>query len=153
MDKKIIRLIIPLLIALTLAACGSGGGGISITDPWARPALADGNGAAYMVLENTSGIDDVLLSASTDAASVVELHDVIMMSDSSDAEGSNSMMKMVKQETVPIADGQTVTFEPGSLHVMLIGLTADLNEGDTISLTLVFQNAGEISIEVPVEQR
>ena len=158
-------LLLGILITLTLASCNTQTG-IEIIDPWARPALKDGNGAAYLILENNSGADDVLLSARTDAATVVELHDVVMV----DAEmvegmGNNEMggegamaeegkaMQMVRQESIPVAAGETVTFKPGSFHVMLIGLTDDLTEGDSIELTLVFAQTGEITITVPVEQR
>jgi copper(I)-binding protein len=134
-----------LLITITLTAC-SEGEGIAIKDPWARPALKDGNSAAYMVIENHTGSDEVLLSASTEAASAVELHDVLMS-------GDDSTMQMVKQENIQIPAGETVTFQPGSLHTMLIGLQTDLVEGDTLTLTLVFRNSGEITIEMPIEQR
>ena len=161
MKLNLHRLIFSILIFTVLTGC-SARDGISVSDPWTRPALEGGNGAAYMVFENNTGSDDVLLSATTVAAADVELHDVIMGSDKDDGEamddsgemsGDNSMMRMVKQENVPIPEGETVTFEPGSLHFMLIGLTNDLVEGDTIKLTLVFQNAGEITVETPVEHR
>ena len=44
-----------------------------------------------------------------------------------------------------------MAFEPGGLHVMLINLQRDLNEGETISLVLKFKNAGEMQLEVPVK--
>ena len=137
--------ILVLLITTILTAC-SGGEGITISDPWARPALAEGNSAVYMVIENHTSSDDVLLTASTQAASAVELHNVIMS-------GDDSAMQMFKQDDVPIPAGETVTFQPGSLHTMLIDLSDDLKEGETLILTLVFQDAGEITIEVPIEQR
>ena len=153
--------IFALILITSLTACS--GGELTISDPWTRPALAGGNGAAYLVIQNGTGSDDVLLSASTDAASVVELHDVVQMdtsgtdsgdmSNSSDMAGGDMAMQMVKQENVPVPAGETVTFKPGSYHVMMIGLTSDLTEGDSITLTLVFQNAGEVTIEVPVESR
>lgn len=159
-------LLLGILITLALASCSTQTG-IEINDPWARPALKDGNGAAYLILENNSGADDVLLSARTDAATVVELHDVVMVDAEMGGEGmgNNEMgeggamaeegkaMQMVRQENIPVAAGETVTFKPGSFHVMLIGLTDDLAEGDSIELTLVFAQAGEITITVPVEQR
>jgi copper(I)-binding protein len=74
------------------------------------------------------------------------------MSQEKMAEG-NMAMQMVKQDNIPVAAGETITFKPGSLHVMLIGLNKDLKEGDTITLTLMFEQAGEITLEVPVEQR
>ena len=60
------------------------------------------------------------------------------------------VMTMVQQENVPVPGGGKVTFEPGGLHVMLVGLNSDLVVGDTIEFTLTFEKAGEITIQVPV---
>jgi len=51
----------------------------------------------------------------------------------------------------PLANGGRLTFEPGGLHVMLMGLTQDLVEGDTIQVTLIFEISGEFEFDVPVE--
>lgn len=162
-------------LALLAAGCGGGvegseSGQIEVSGAWARPALAGGNGAVYFVIENGSGSDDVLLSARTQAAEVVELHDVVMveMSGGDDEMGSSGednesgggmsgegemgggAMQMVKQENVPVPAGGQVVFQPGSFHVMLIGLTDDLMTGESITLTLVFEQAGEITLTLPV---
>jgi len=144
-----------LILSLSLTACG---GRLTIEDAWARPALIDGNGAVYMTIQNGTENDDILLGALTDAAEVVELHDVVMkdvseMASEDTENGGDMAMQMVKQEFVQVHAGETVRFEPGSLHVMLIGMKNNLIEGDTITLTLIFQNAGEVTIQVPVEYR
>lgn len=148
------------ILSLSLSGCS---GRLEIVDPWTRPALIDGNSAAYLVIENNTDSDEILLGALTDAAEVVELHDVVMK-DVSEMEGEdtqdsgemaegNTAMQMVKQEFVQIHAGEAVTFEPGGLHIMLIGMQDNLIDGDTITLTLLFQNAGEVVIQVPVETR
>lgn len=149
-----------VILSLSLSACS---GQLSIEDPWTRPALIDGNSAAYMVIVNNTESDEILLGALTTAAEAVELHDVVMMDvsemegeetqDSGEMADSNTAMQMVKQEFVQIHAGEAVTFEPGGLHVMLIGMQENLIDGDSITLTLIFQNAGEVVIEVPVETR
>ena len=63
---------------------------------------------------------------------------------------SDGTMSMHHQMSVPIPAGEEVAFEPGGLHVMLINLQRDLNDGETISLVLKFKNAGEMQLEVPV---
>ena len=60
-------------------------------------------------------------------------------------------MKMVHQMNVPVPTGETV-FKTGDLHVMLIGLKNDLNPGDTFTLTLSFENAGERILNVTVRE-
>jgi copper(I)-binding protein len=170
--KKAIFFGLTAWLALLVTGCGGTAetGQISITDPWARPALAGGNSAVYFVIENGSGSDDVLVSASTDSAAVVELHDVVMVEVSGgddemsgneesgggmagEGEMGGGAMQMVRQANVPVPAGGQVIFQPGSFHVMLIGLTDDLMEGESLTLKLVFEQAGEITLTVPVEQR
>ena len=61
--------------------------------------------------------------------------------------------QLIHAESVPIPAGEVVRFEPGGLHVMLVGVPDGLQAGETLQMKLVFENAGEISIEVPVEER
>jgi hypothetical protein len=155
----------------------SGTGAIAVQEPWVRAAVMTGgsemaegemaegemaegemaegemaegemadmgsgsNSAAYMVLMNESDTADTLIRASTDIAETVELHTVIM-------EDGVMMMRPVTQIDVP-ASGET-ELRPGGLHVMLLGITQDLEEGDTVDLTLTFENAGDVSISAPV---
>jgi copper(I)-binding protein len=84
-----------------------------------------------------------LLSASSDVADAVELHKTVMQGDN---------MQMIQQMNVPVPTGETV-FKPGDLHVMLIGLKNDLKAGDTFSVTLNFQTAGERTLTVMVKDQ
>ena len=117
---------------------------IIVKDAWARSALQGNTSAIYFLIDNSSEVDDALLSASTDVAMMTELH----MS-SVDASG---IMKMSPQENVPVPAKSSVEFKQGGLHVMLMGLMKDLKPGDLIKLTLNFENAGKISLEVPVKE-
>jgi len=49
-----------------------------------------------------------------------------------------------------INQGEQVVMQPGGIHVMLGGLTAEYKIGDTLRLTLTFARAGQISIAAPV---
>lgn len=131
-----------IILALLLAACQSGGS-LEVKDPWARPGAAAGNSAVYFQIDNQAGADK-LVSATSAAAEVVELHETSM-----DMGGT---MMMHPQEFVEIPAGQVISFEPGGLHVMLIGLTADLAPGDTITVLLTFEKAGEIELSVPIQE-
>jgi hypothetical protein len=127
---------------MLLAACAPADGQLQVTDIWARPGLAGGNSAAYFVIENATASDDTLLSASSDVAGAVELHMTSM-------EGGNA--QMMHQQEVPVMAGKT-EFEPGGLHVMLIGLKQDLKPGDTFLLTLDFATAGAMPLQVTVSE-
>jgi len=132
-----------LMLAAGLVACSSTNDQIlRVNDIWARPALADGNSAVYFVIENGTAQADTLLSASSDVANAVELHMTKM---------EDSNMQMMPQSEVPVPSGET-RFEPGSLHVMLIGLKQDLKPGDSFTVVLDFATAGEMPLEVTVRE-
>ena len=65
---------------------------------------------------------------------------------------ANGVMSMQPQESVPVPAQGTVEFKAGGLHVMLINLNRDLKVGDTFTVTLNFQNAGEITVDVTVKE-
>jgi len=103
--------------------------------PAARvPVPAVANGATYMTLTNDGDTDDTLVSAGTDIAESVELHETTTQ------DGSMSMQEV---DGIDIPAGDDAVLEPGGLHMMLIGVTEDLTEGDTVEVTLTFDNAGE----------
>jgi len=136
---------VTLFTAILLAACGKASGEMTIHDVWARPALAGNNGAVYFVIENGTNSDDALLSATTDIASATEVH--MSMAD------GNGVMSMQMQEAVSVPARDQVEFKPGGLHIMLVELTKDLNAGDTFTLTLNFEKAGEIALQVEVKEQ
>jgi copper(I)-binding protein len=116
---------------------------IEVRDPYARSASAMA-GAAFMVLANTGSEDDRLIAASTDAAQRVELHTHI--------EDGDGVMRMVEVEDgIEVPAGGETMLQRGGLHVMLMGLTAPLNQGDQIDLTLTFEKAGDVTLTVPVD--
>lgn len=145
---------------------------LTIAGQWARTSpTATTTGAAYMTI--TSPIDDALVSASVDPsiAEAVELHEMVMsenmtsdsmsgdmdhssmdstmdsMMDSGDMSGE---MKMQQVMRIELPANTPVALEPGGYHIMFIGLVKPLETGQTLSITLTFENAGEVVIEVPV---
>lgn len=130
-------------LAVLLAGCApSAQAGITVTDAWARPsAMLDRAGAVYMVLHNGSGATDRLLSATTPAAEVVEIHETTMV---------DGMMGMAPVAAVEVPAGSAMELKPGGYHIMLIGLTEELNVGDTLELTLTFEQAGEVKVTAEV---
>ncbi|MFZ6028359.1 MAG: copper chaperone PCu(A)C [Chloroflexota bacterium] len=140
MKRSIFFLIAAL--AILLSACGSRQG-LTVSDAWARPGNAGGNSAVYFTV--TPGSEaDTLLSAGSGAAMMVELHKSQM--------GADGTMMMAPQENVPIPAGEKVAFEPGGLHVMLMGLKNDLNVGETFQVTLKFAKAGDVTVEAAVRE-
>lgn len=118
-------------------------GDLSIDHPWARASAGKApNGAAYMTLSNAGDSADFLVKAASPVAKMVELHTV------SDVDG---VMQMRAVEKVQVAPGEPTVFQPGGLHIMLMGLEAPLVEGTSFPMTLTFQNAGDVDVQVKVE--
>ncbi|NOR31609.1 MAG: copper chaperone PCu(A)C [Sulfitobacter sp.] len=132
---------IVLLSAGPLAAQG-----MMVHDAYARSSTAAStSGAAFMVLMNHSGSDDRLIGASSDVAKKVELHQ--------HAEDANGVMRMGEIEGgVPIANDEAHTFKRGGDHLMFMGLNRPLKQGEMIKVTLEFEKAGEVEIEITVDQ-
>ncbi|MFG0673132.1 copper chaperone PCu(A)C, partial [Delftia sp. WSY_7] len=85
-----------------------------------------------------------LIGASTPAAARVELHEMKMEGD---------IMRMREVPFIELPAGQEVQLRHGqSHHLMLIGLTQPLREGDRFDLTLQFEKAGEYKVKVWVQQ-
>ncbi|TCP63045.1 hypothetical protein EV663_101310 [Rhodovulum bhavnagarense] len=118
---------------------------IMVSDAYARAStMMSQSGAAFMVIGNGGLQDDRLVRAASDVAAKVELH--------THAEDANGVMRMIEVEqgfAIP-AGGQHVLRRGGD-HVMFLGLTRPLAHGDTVSVTLHFEKAGEMVIEVPVD--
>jgi copper(I)-binding protein len=135
-----------LVLVAALGACGTPAGPqIQVEDVWARPAASmaeSGTGGAFMLLRNAGGEADRLVAAQCGVAAAVEIHETTM---------DGGVMKMRPVEgglTVP-AGGQ-VELKPGGYHVMLIGLTQDLKEGDRFQLVLQFEKSGTLTVEAVV---
>lgn len=116
---------------------------------WARAASAGHMSAAYMTIENT-GVEPVdIVAAYADVADKVEVHKTTTEITFEDGKVAQ-VMRMEEIDSLPVAPGVTVELKPGGLHVMLIGLTRDIEEGDTFPLTLELATGARVVIDVPV---
>ncbi|WP_439577343.1 copper chaperone PCu(A)C [Elioraea sp.] len=114
---------------------------IEVQEPWARAALAGRTSAAYMTLVNPTETPDRLVSAASPVAQTVELHAHLH---------DGGVMRMRPVAGIEVHPGEPSVLAPGGLHVMLIGLMRDLRRGETIRLSLTFEKAGKVEVEVPV---
>ena len=62
-----------------------------------------------------------------------------------------TVMRMRQIDAIDVPAGQTVELKPGSLHIMFMGLKSPLKVGDSIPVTLKFEKAGEVKVDVKVE--
>lgn len=142
MKRLIAAVAVTLLSTLPASAADYMAGSIMIDGPVARASAGNAkNSAAFMTLMNT-GADDRLVAARSGIAARTELHTHTV-----DSEG---VARMRAVEDIPLPANETVTLKPGGLHVMFMNLNAPLKKGDSFELTLTFEKAGEVTIEVPV---
>ncbi|MBR0555372.1 DUF1775 domain-containing protein [Ciceribacter sp. L1K23] len=99
-------------------------------------------GGGFVTIKNNGHHDDVLVSAESPNAGRVELHEMAMVGE---------VMKMrALADGIPVPAGQTVELKPGGLHMMFMEVKEPFAEGATVPVKLVFQNAGEVEIMLPV---
>ncbi len=145
-----------VLLAATAAAClalampaiaqdTGHGEGVHANDAYARTNGGIGKtGAIFVMLHNNTDTDDRLLGARSDVAQRVEIH--------THKDDGNGVMQMIHlTEGVPLPAGDMHTLDRGGDHIMLMGLTRDLADGDVFVLILAFENAPEMTIEVTVD--
>ncbi len=132
-----------LALALPAVAHDYKAGELSIDHPWSRELPVDLPGAAaYFTLHNHGSQPDRLLSVSTPRAHKADLH--FQAAGSSPAD-----MKHMGAVEIP-AHGE-VTFSPGANHVMLSGVEPPLKAGEHFPMTLQFEKAGKVEVEVEVK--
>ena len=137
-----------ILAALTLlagsgAVVNAGSADIVVDDAWARATVgADRPGAAYMTLTNTGDTAVTLTGVESPVSMMPMVHKT-----TTDDEGL-STMGPAGDITIPA--GESVALEPGGFHAMLMKLRQPLDAGNTIQVTLLFADGGEVTIPVPV---
>lgn len=118
-------------------------GTIAIQKAWARASAGQApNGAAFLTIVNSGPQAEKLVAASSGVAKTTELHTHIKEGD---------VMKMRAVEAIEIPAGGSVELKPGADHVMFMGLTQQLKQGESFPLTLKFAGAGEVKVTVDIQ--
>jgi copper(I)-binding protein len=129
-----------LAAALALPAAAQ----VAVTDAWVRGTVA-GQSATGAFMRLTSVSDASLVAAASPVAGIVEIHQM---------KHEGGMMKMSAVDRVALPAGKAVELAPGGYHVMLMGLKQPLKEGETVPVTLTFEDkAGKkqtIEVKAPV---
>jgi len=131
----------PIVAALCLAAWISPAlAQVKVEGAWVRPTvLGQQAGGGFMSLRSERA--DRLLGGSTPAAERFELHTMTMEGD---------VMRMRQLDKIDLPAGQKVEFKPGGMHVMLVGLKRPLTLGAKVPVTLKFERAGDVKVEMTV---
>jgi len=118
---------------------------ITIEDPYFRTASPMAkSGAAFMILHNSGAEDDRLIAAASDAAMRIELHTHKDLGD-----GVMQMMEVEDGFVIPASGSHALA--RGGDHVMFMGLIGQPAQDETITVTLTFEQAGDITLDIPVD--
>ena len=109
----------------------------------AEPATGTAVTAAYGSLMN-HGNDTVPFNVTSTTGTEAQMHDVI-------ADGDQR--KMVRLSAVDIAPGESLVFEPGGRHIMLLGITDALEEGSDLALCALSALGTEACTRAPVTRQ
>jgi len=132
------------LLAAMLTPSVVGAETITVDGAYARASskLAK-SAAAFMEIKNMSSTEDRLLGARSDFAKRVELHTHIKSED--------GVMKMRRVDGgLLLAGNGNLMLQRGGDHIMFMGLTQPISDGEIIQLMLIFENAGSFEIEIPI---
>ena len=129
---------------LLAALAGAAHAQVTVSEPWARATVAtQKTSGAFMTL--TASRDSRLVEARSPVAGTVEIHEMAL---------HDNVMRMRAVGSVALPAGKAVKLEPGGYHVMLMGLKQQLNAGDTVPLTLVFEGPDKaretVEVRAPV---
>jgi copper(I)-binding protein len=132
------------LLGTSLAAHDFRAGELAIDHPWTRAVGTSAPTAAgYMVIRNTGSAPDRLVAAETSRAARVELHEMSV------TDGIMRMRPIAGGIALP--PGGEVRLAPGGQHLMLIGPQGGFQQGARVPVTLVFERAGRVAVELAVE--
>lgn len=140
----------PLILATGLTFAASSvmacdartAGDLTIQHAWSRATIGAARPAVFYVeIANGGAEDDALTGIATPAAGMPMLHETVV---------TDGVASMPHTMSIPVPAGATIELAPGGFHGMLMGLTTALKEGDSFPVTLTFERAGEVTVDVEV---
>ncbi len=145
MRRRVLRI---AALALGLSACTTDTpsppvaeqNSIAVRDAYATVSAAPETSAFYCTIGNAGAEPDTLLAVES-SPGMAMLHTVVMV------EGRSSMQSVPRLE---IPARNEVALRPGGYHVMVTGLSAPLERGDAVEMTLTLARAGTLRFSVPV---
>ncbi len=100
------------------------------------------NSVGFVRLTNTSNSDVVLVSAKAEFTKHIEFHDHELI---------DGVMKMYRVENVVIPAGETIHFQTGGLHLMLISIEPLEPKLKTVEITFITDTKEEFKVPFEVE--
>jgi periplasmic copper chaperone A len=117
-----------LALTLLTGVCTATLAQTTVKEPWIRATVPQQSATgAFMQIQSAKG--GRLVSATSPAAGMVEIHEMIM-------DGTTMKMRALANG-LDLPAGKAVALKPGGYHVMMMDLKATLKAGDTVPMTLV----------------
>jgi periplasmic copper chaperone A len=141
---RLFTLVAALLLASPSLAHEILAGDLKIIHPHIpQPAASAKAAGGFMAITNNGTEPEKLIGIETGIAAKAEVHESKV-----DASGVGTMEHV---DVVEIPAGETVNLEHGSYHIMLMGLTGPLIEGEMHKAVLIFERAGRVEIEFQID--
>ena len=115
---------------------------IKVEKAWVRPSQQNKNTALYLGIINSGSQLINLIKVRSNVSSEIQLHDTLK---------NGNIMGMHEIQSVPLEPGVVTEFKPGHEHIMLMHLQRDLKVGETINITLEFDNKETKTVTVPIK--
>jgi periplasmic copper chaperone A len=139
MLKSFLAFLLGLLAAASASAAEST---INVEKAWARATTSAGaTGVVYMSLADVGPAADRLIGVATPVATHADMHIMVM---------EGNVMQMRPVDAVDVKSGERIQFKPNGLHIMLTDLKQPLTRGERFPVTLDFEKAGKVDVEVLV---
>lgn len=137
------KALLPLLLLIALPfASQAQESNLRVEDPWVREAPPTARVLGmFMQLHNAGGEELVIQGASSPACERVEIHRTLI---------EEGVARMILQPELRLAPGETLSLEPGSYHLMLIGPRQTLRAGDEVELLIQYDDNQVEQIVTPV---
>ena len=100
-----------------------------------NPGPDTSSGQAITLMQETAG------GVLDPAAMMAELHET---------RKENGVMRMRSVQALPLEPGKPVKMQPGGYHIMLMDLKQPLEQGESFPITLTFEHAAPVTVQVPV---
>lgn len=143
MSRSMLSTLALVLAAAPALACEAVTvGDITVEQAWSRVSLGtERPGVIYLTIRNAGEADDALTGIATPVAGLPMIHETV---------DTNGVVSMPHVMEVPVPAVGTVALEPGGYHAILMELSEPLEEGASFPVTLSFEEAGEVTIDVQV---
>ena len=114
---------------------------VTVADPWVRGTVAQQRATgAFMTLTAPAGAR--LVEARSPVAGVVEIHEMTM---------DSNVMRMRQVPMLELPAGKAVELKPGGYHVMLMELKQPMKTGESVPITLVFEDKDKKRLTVDIQ--